>query len=108
MCAPTGKAAERMKEITGMEARTIHSLLNIDLLYKIPQYNERNPLPHNCLILDEASMNDTMLFSYVLNAVKDGCKVIIVGDEHQLPSLGPGNVLSVLLKKSGVCKCDSF
>lgn len=98
LCAPTGKAAERMKEITGMDARTIHSLLNIDLLFKVPLYNERNPLPVNCLIIDEASMNDTLLFSYVLNATKSGCKVIIVGDEHQLPSLGPGNVLAELLK----------
>ncbi|MFP3725809.1 AAA family ATPase [Priestia filamentosa] len=100
LCAPTGKAAERMKEITGMEASTIHSLLNIHPLYKIPAYKETNFLDVDCLIVDESGMNDTLLFSYLLNAAKTNCKVIIVGDENQLPSLGPGNVLEELLNST--------
>lgn len=97
LCAPTGKAAERMREVTGREARTLHSMLNHHPLFKTPSFNENNPLEADCLVIDESGMNDTILFSHILNAAKKNCKVIIVGDVDQLPSIGPGNVLKELL-----------
>ncbi|MGX5609719.1 SF1B family DNA helicase RecD2 [Bacillus cereus] len=97
LCAPTGKAAERMKEVTGKEARTIHSILNLHPIFKTPTFHQDNPLDCDCLIIDESSMNDTILFSHILNAAKENCKVIIVGDNDQLPAIGPGNVLTELL-----------
>lgn len=100
LCAPTGRASERMKEVTKREAQTTHSLLLHNQITKLPMYNESNPLDFDCYIVDESSMKDTVLFSELLNAAKKGAKVIIVGDENQLPSIGPGNVLHELLHNS--------
>lgn len=91
--APTGRAAERMHETTGLTARTNHALLSHHPLFKTPKVNEYNPMKVDCVIFDESSMNDTIIFSELLNAVPAGATVIIVGDADQLPSIGPGNVL---------------
>lgn len=92
LAAPTGRAAKRMAETTGMEAKTIHRLLE----YKMPdgyQKNEEHPLEGDVLILDECSMVDVMLMYNLLKAVPPQMSLILVGDTDQLPSVGPGNVL---------------
>jgi len=92
LAAPTGRAAKRMNEATGMEARTIHRLLEA----KPPssyQRNEENKLESDVLIIDESSMIDIVLMYNLLKAVPDEMTVIFVGDADQLPSVGPGNVL---------------
>ncbi len=92
LAAPTGRAAKRLSEATGMQAKTIHRLLE----YKPPEgykKNEDNPLDGDVLILDEASMIDIILMYHLLKAVADHMIIVIVGDIDQLPSVGPGNVL---------------
>ena len=92
LAAPTGRAAKRLSETTGMEAKTIHRLLE----YKPPegyQRNEDNPLDGDVLIVDECSMIDIMLMYNLLKAVPDAMTLIMVGDIDQLPSVGAGNVL---------------
>ena len=92
LAAPTGRAARRLSETTGMEAKTIHRLLEV----KPPegyQKNENNPLEGDVLIVDECSMIDILLMYNLLKAIPDGMTVILVGDVDQLPSVGAGNVL---------------
>ena len=92
LAAPTGRAAKRMSEATGMEAKTIHRLLE----YKPPegyQKNEEHPLEGDVLILDECSMIDIMLMYNLLKALPEAMSLILVGDIDQLPSVGAGNVL---------------
>ena len=92
LAAPTGRAAKRLSEVTGMEAKTIHRLLE----FKPPEGYKRkedNPLEGDVLIVDEASMIDVILFYNLLKAVPDNMRVILVGDVDQLPSVGAGNVL---------------
>lgn len=92
LAAPTGRAAKRLSEATGMEAKTIHRLLEV----KPPdgyQRNEENPLEGDVLIVDECSMIDIMLMYNLLKAIPDTMTVIFVGDTDQLPSVGAGNVL---------------
>ena len=92
LAAPTGRAAKRLSEATGMEAKTIHRLLET----KPPegyQRNEENPLEGDVLIVDECSMIDIMLMYHLLKAVPDTMTLILVGDIDQLPSVGAGNVL---------------
>ena len=95
LCAPTGRAAQRMTESTGLEAVTVHRLLDFrpygqgDVMYK----NADNPINAGLIIMDEVSMLDTELLSIFLSAVKSDTSVLFVGDENQLPSVGPGNVL---------------
>lgn len=95
LCAPTGRAAQRMTESTGMESVTVHRLLDFrpyaqsDVTYK----NADNPIEANLIVMDEVSMLDTELLSIFLSAVRSGTTVLFVGDENQLPSVGPGNVL---------------
>lgn len=94
--APTGRAAKRMGEATGMEAKTIHRLLE----FKPPQGYQRNadnPLEGDVLILDECSMIDIILMHNLLKAVPDGMTLIMVGDTDQLPSVGAGNVLNDII-----------
>ncbi len=93
LCAPTGRAAKRMFETSGVEAKTIHRLLEYSPREDGFQRNEDNPLACGLLVVDEASMMDTMLMFHLLKAVPLGATVIFVGDVHQLPSVGPGNVL---------------
>ncbi|MFZ5687188.1 MAG: ATP-dependent RecD-like DNA helicase, partial [Bacillota bacterium] len=96
LAAPTGRAAKRMSEATGMEAKTIHRLLE----YKPPEgykRNAENPLECDVLIIDETSMVDIILMYNLLKAVADKTIVILVGDVDQLPSVGPGNVLKDII-----------
>jgi exodeoxyribonuclease V alpha subunit len=92
LAAPTGRAAKRMTEATGMEAKTIHRLLEYN-----PQdgykRNDENPLEGDALIVDECSMIDIMLFYNLMKAIPTGMRLILVGDIDQLPSVGAGNVL---------------
>ncbi len=97
LTAPTGRAAKRMSQVTGLEAKTIHRLLCVkpdgdsDIQHFL--YNESNPLPFDVIIMDEVSMVDIQLMYAFLRAVKRGARVIFSGDADQLPSVGPGNVL---------------
>lgn len=92
LAAPTGRAAKRMTEATGMEAKTIHRLLEYNPMdgYKI---NDENPLEGDVLIVDECSMIDIMLFYNLMKAIPSNMRLILVGDIDQLPSVGAGNVL---------------
>lgn len=100
LCAPTGRAAKRLGELSGKNAKTIHRLLEVvpgtknDIKF---QRNQDNPIPCDVLIVDECSMVDIVLFSQLITAVKDGCRVVLVGDYNQLPAVGPGNILKDLL-----------
>ena len=101
LAAPTGRAAKRMSESTFHEAKTIHRLLEMDYSNdKKPVFrrNENSKLEENIIIIDEASMVDTMLFSALLQAIKPGAKLILIGDSDQLPSVGAGNVLNDIIK----------
>ena len=98
LAAPTGRAAKRMSETTGMEAKTIHRLLEITRMSDDPRRqtflrNEDNPLETDAIIIDESSMVDILLMYHLLKAVAPGTRLILVGDVDQLPSVGPGNVL---------------
>ena len=93
MAAPTGRAAKRMSETAGREARTIHRLLEYSPKEDGFARNEDNPLACGLLVVDESSMMDVMLAYHLLKAVPAGATVVFVGDIHQLPSVGPGNVL---------------
>ncbi|MCR4746913.1 MAG: ATP-dependent RecD-like DNA helicase [Clostridiales bacterium] len=101
LCAPTGRAAQRMSEITGKEASTIHRLLEAErgsddrMAFK---RNEKNPIEADVLIVDELSMVDVILFSALLSALPIGCRLIMVGDNDQLPAVGAGSVLHDLLE----------
>ena len=100
LAAPTGRAAQRMSEVTGCEAKTIHRLLEVEWdKNDVPVFkkNERNLLDCDALILDELSMVDVSLFEGVMRALPLGCRLIMVGDSDQLPSVGPGNVLGDLI-----------
>lgn len=100
LAGPTGRAAQRMSEVTGCEAKTIHRLLEVEWdSSDNPSFkrNERNMLECDALILDELSMVDSQLFSSVVKALPMGCRLIMVGDCDQLPSVGAGNVLGDLI-----------
>ncbi|CCB91170.1 uncharacterized protein yrrC [Waddlia chondrophila 2032/99] len=97
LAAPTGRAAKRMSEITGKKAQTIHSLLEFDFRAGGFKRNGKNPLDCDLLIIDEASMIDTLLMYSLLKAVPDHSRLIFVGDIDQLPSVGPGNVLKDMI-----------
>ena len=93
LAAPTGRAAKRLSEATGMEAKTIHRLLEFSPRSMAFERNLDNQLEADILILDEVSMVDTVLFYNVLKALPSTCQLILVGDVDQLPSVGPGSVL---------------
>jgi exodeoxyribonuclease V alpha subunit len=97
LAAPTGRAAKRMSETTGHEAKTIHRLLEFSFIKKGFQKNQDNPLHCDLLILDEASMIDTILMHHLLKAIPPFATVILVGDVNQLPSVGAGNVLNDMI-----------
>jgi len=99
LAAPTGRAAKRMTEVTGREAKTIHRLLEVEpdspaLTFK---RNEKNPLNFDTVIIDEMSMVDILIFDSLLKALKMGARLIMVGDTDQLPSVSAGNVLGDLI-----------
>ncbi len=96
-CAPTGRAAKRMSASLGFEAKTIHRTLEYSPTSGAFQRSRDNPLPCDLLIVDEMSMVDTSLMYFLLRAVPVSATVILVGDIHQLPSVGPGNVLKDLI-----------
>ena len=97
LAAPTGRAAKRMQETAGYPAATLHRLLEFSFKAGGFQKNRDNPLDCNLLIVDEASMLDTALAGYLLEAVPAGATIILVGDVNQLPSVGPGNVLNDII-----------
>lgn len=101
LAAPTGRAAKRMSQVTGMEAKTIHRLLCVqptgDDKTDRFAYNESSPLPYDVIILDEVSMVDVQLMHAFLRAVKRGAKIIFSGDSDQLPSVGAGNILKDMI-----------
>ena len=101
LAAPTGRAAKRMAESTGREAKTIHRLLEVGTSDDDKSFfgkGESSPLEGDVIIIDEASMIDIMLMQSLLKAIQLGTRVIIVGDVDQLPSVGPGNVLKDLIE----------
>ncbi len=100
LAAPTGRAAKRMSDLTGKEAKTIHRLLEVEYhsIGKLKfKHNENNPLECDVLVVDEMSMVDTLLFESLLRALRLGCKLIMVGDSDQLPSVGAGNLLQDII-----------
>lgn len=100
LAAPTGRAAKRMTELTGREARTIHRMLEVEWGENDKPYfnrNEKNPLECDVIIVDEASMIDAILFDNLLKALRLSCRIILVGDSDQLPSIGAGNILGDIL-----------
>lgn len=104
LAAPTGRAAKRMTEATGYEAKTIHRLLELtgvpgegDTIGMHFERNEENPLDADVIIIDEMSMVDIQLMQSLLKAVNVGTRLILVGDVNQLPSVGPGNVLKDMI-----------
>ncbi|MCQ2437180.1 MAG: AAA family ATPase, partial [Clostridia bacterium] len=101
LCAPTGRAAKRMSEATGMEARTIHRLLEYAGEDGF-QRDEENPIEADYVIVDEVSMIDIFLFTALLRALRPGTGLILVGDADQLPSVGAGNVLRDLIAAEAV------
>ena len=104
LAAPTGRAAKRIEETTKIESKTIHRLLGYvpnkydDFGYF--EYNEKNTLDVDLVIIDEMSMVDVLLFEKLLKGIKESTKLIIVGDVDQLPSVGAGNVLRDLIESN--------
>ncbi len=105
LAAPTGRAAKRMTELTRRDAKTLHRLLEVEWGEGDKQYfsrNERNPLKCDVIIIDEASMIDSLLFDSLLRALPLSCRIILVGDADQLPSVSAGNILGDILA------CEKF
>lgn len=103
LCAPTGRAARRLSETTGVEAKTIHRLLEVDRSKGGFTRHEKNPLDCELLVVDESSMVDVPLMHSLLRAVPAGAHLLLVGDVDQLPSVGPGMVLSHLIESPATC-----
>ncbi len=102
LAAPTGRAAKRMSEATGHEARTLHRLLEYSLKKGGFKKDQKHPLPCDLLIVDEASMIDTILMHHLLKAIPPKATFILVGDIHQLPSVGAGNVLKDIMASAAI------
>ncbi len=105
LCAPTGRAAKRMTDLTGEPAKTIHRLLEVDFSSENElkfKRNENNPLPADVIIADEMSMVDALLMESLVRAIKPTSKFIMVGDSNQLPSVGAGNVLRDLIRSGRI------
>lgn len=102
LAAPTGRAAKKMSEATGHAASTIHRMLSFNYQAGGFQKNEDNPLKCDLLIVDEASMIDTVLMYHLLKAVPPAATLVLVGDVHQLPSVGPGNVLNDVIASAAL------
>lgn len=98
LLAPTGRAAKRMSETTLLKASTIHRFLKWQKETNKFQVNEYNKSKVDCIIIDEASMIDTYLMANLLKGISANCKIIMVGDDHQLPSVGPGQILHDLIQ----------
>ena len=107
LAAPTGRAAKRMTETTGKDASTLHRLLEIgkmdeDSFYKRASKYEGTPIDADVIVVDEVSMMDMFLMSYLLKCIYQGTKLVLVGDVDQLPSVGPGSVLKDLINSKEV------
>lgn len=102
LCAPTGRAAKRLAETTGLQAKTIHRLLEINPRDGRFRRNQQNPLACELVVIDETSMVDVLLMASLLRAVPPGAAVLFVGDVDQLPSVGPGQVLADLLNSGAI------
>jgi len=102
LCAPTGRAAKRMTEATGFEAKTIHRLLEVDPKGGGFKRNTENPLDCELLVIDETSMVDVPLMHALLKALPDSSALLIVGDIDQLPSVGPGQVLADIIQSEAI------
>jgi exodeoxyribonuclease V alpha subunit len=102
LCAPTGRAAKRMTEATGFEAKTIHRLLEADPQGAGFKRSDDNPLDCDLLVVDETSMVDVLLMQALLKAVPGKAAMLIVGDVDQLPSVGPGQVLADIIQSGAV------
>ena len=100
LAAPTGRAARRLSEVTLRDAKTIHRLLGVNFQDGFFNKNKDNPLEADAVIIDEASMLDTLLMFHLINAVPMTAVLVLVGDVFQLPSIGPGNVLSDMIKST--------
>ena len=108
LVAPTGRASKRMSDSTGREAKTIHRLLEVNVIKTDESYfmhNESNPLKVDAVICDEVSMVDSALMCNLLKALPRDCKLILVGDKDQLPSVGAGNVLADILGSGTIEFC---
>lgn len=115
LAAPTGRAAKRMSELGGKDAQTIHRLLGAKMSEDgenvVFTKDESDPLECDALILDECSMIDILLMDAILSAIKPSCRLILVGDANQLPSVGPGNVFSDIIRSGiipTVCLTEIF
>ncbi len=110
LAAPTGRAAKRLSELTGRDAKTIHRLLEVEVqkndVVKFV-HDETNPLKCDVAVIDEMSMVDATLFESLLRGLRPQCRLILVGDFHQLPSVGAGNLLRDMID-SGVCETIEF
>ena len=104
LCAPTGRAAKRLSELTHHSASTIHRLLEVDYTTGSVRFihNEKNLLKYDVIILDEMSMVDVKLFQALVTALRYSCRIIMVGDADQLPSVGPGNLLGEIIRSGCV------
>ena len=102
LCAPTGRAAKRLSEVTYHDAFTIHRLLQYNPNEESFEFNRDNPLSAQVVVVDEASMVDIFLMRHLLDAMQLTSRLILVGDVHQLPSVGPGNVLSDLMASTAI------
>lgn len=106
LCAPTGRAAKRMSEVCSREAATIHRLLGAGIGEDdrlVFEHDETDPLEADAVIVDESSMVDIMLFASLLRALPRSCRLVLVGDADQLPSVGPGNVFGDIIRSGAVC-----
>ncbi|EHM10425.1 helicase, putative, RecD/TraA family [Thermanaerovibrio velox DSM 12556] len=106
LMAPTGRAAKRMSEVTGLEASTVHRALGYDPRSGGFQRGSGAPLEADVVVVDEFSMVDLPLFHGLLSALGDGCSLVLVGDVNQLPSIGPGTVLNDLISSGAVPKVE--
>ena len=102
LCAPTGRAAKRMNEATGLEAKTIHRLLEVDPKGGGFRRDDANPLDCDLLVVDETSMVDVLLMYALVKAIPDNAALLIVGDVDQLPSVGPGQVLADMIASGAI------
>jgi exodeoxyribonuclease V alpha subunit len=100
LAAPTGRASKRMSEITGQNASTLHSLFSIDMNVESFKNKNSKQVKTDILIIDEASMIDTFMFSTILESLDLKTKIILIGDVDQLPSIGPGNILKDLIESN--------
>lgn len=105
LAAPTGRAAKRLSEATGLEAKTVHRLLSYSGHTRKFLHNSDNTLPCKAVVIDEASMLDIWLFDSLVQALKMGTKLILVGDVDQLPSVGPGQVLGDIISSNVLPIC---